>query len=151
MRYESMLAKIDTGIKVKEKPLEYNLKGLYKNGKIFIHKDLSYTEKACILAEELGHHYTSVGDIIDQTILNNRKQERVAREWAHKKLVPLDKLITALNSGARNYHELADFLDVTEDFLREAIERYYEKYGAFYTVEEYTVYFSPLGILKRVE
>lgn len=151
MRYESMLANIDTSIKVREKPLEYDLKGLYKNGKIIIHKELSYTEKACILAEELGHHYTSVGDIIDQSNLINRKQERVARQWAHQRLVPLNKLIVALNSGARNYHELADFLDVTEDFLREAIERYYEKYGAFLTVGEYTVYFSPLGILKRVE
>ncbi len=151
MCYESMLANIDTSIRVKEKPLKYGLKGLYKNGKIIIHKELSYTEKTCILAEELGHHYTSTGNIIDQSTTANRKQERAAREWAHQRLVPLDALVAALNSGARNYHELAEFLNVTESFLREAVERYYAKYGVFHTVGEYTVYFSPLGLLKRVE
>lgn len=151
MRYESMLAKIDANIHVKEKPLKYGLKGLYKNGKIIIEKELSYTEKACILAEELGHHYTSSGNIVDQSIIENRKQERIAREWAHQKLLPLTALIKALNSGARNYHELAEVLDVTEEFLQEAVERYREKYGVFHAVGEYTIYFSPLGLLKRIE
>ena len=95
---------------------------------------MTSTEKGCILAEELGHHYTSVGSIIDQSNLNNRRQERRAREWAYQRLVPLDTLIEALNSGARNFHELAEFIGVTEDFLREAVERYYEKYGVFHTM-----------------
>jgi Zn-dependent peptidase ImmA (M78 family) len=146
-----MLTKIDANIQVKEKPLKYGLKGLYKNGKIIIDKELSHTEKACILAEELGHHYTSVGNIIDQSNLNNRRQERKAREWAHQRLIPLTALIKALNSGARNYHELAEFLGVTEEFLRDAVERYHEKYGVFHVVGEYTIYFSPLGLLKRIE
>ena len=30
-------------------------------------------EKACVLAEELGHHYTTIGDIIDQKESENRK------------------------------------------------------------------------------
>lgn len=37
--------------------------------------DNAEAEKACVLAEELGHHYTAVGDIIDQSYYSNRKQE----------------------------------------------------------------------------
>ena len=47
------------------------------------------TERSCILAEELGHYYTSTGDIIDQTNVQNRKQEHRARMWAYDKLLPL--------------------------------------------------------------
>ena len=46
------------------------------------------TERSCILAEELGHYYTSTGDIIDQTNVQNRKQEHRARMWAYDKLLP---------------------------------------------------------------
>ena len=41
-------------------------------------------KKACVLAEELGHHYTSVGNIIDMEYIGNQKQERQARLWAYK-------------------------------------------------------------------
>ena len=43
------------------------LKGLYCDGTIALNKDIYIeSEKACVLAEELGHHYTTVGDIMDQ-------------------------------------------------------------------------------------
>ena len=41
------------------------------------------------LAEELGHHYTTVGDILDQTNVSNRKQERLARVWAYNRRIGL--------------------------------------------------------------
>lgn len=37
------------------------LKGFYYAGNIAIEKKLSSIEKSCVLAEELGHHYTSYG------------------------------------------------------------------------------------------
>ena len=55
-------------------------KGLYCNGTIALNKDMYIeSEKTCVLAEELGHYYTTVGDIMDQTDVSNRKQERRAR------------------------------------------------------------------------
>ncbi len=150
MCYESMLAKVDTIIQVKEKPLKYGLKGVYKNGKIIIDDKLTRTEKACILAEELGHHYTSTGNIIDQSVIRNRKQERVAREWAHKKLMPLTSIVEASKEGIRNRYELAEFLGVTEDFLEEALEQYRGKHGAFAEHEEYIICFEPLGVLSKI-
>lgn len=150
MYYESMLTKVDTTIQVKEKPLKYGLKGLYRNGKIIIHNGLTHTEKACILAEELGHHHTSAGNIIDQTKVENRKQERMARVWAHNWLVPLDSVVEASKVGIRNKYELAEFLGVTEEFLEEALEQYRGKYGIFVEHGQYIVYFSPLMVLSRV-
>src|SRR5690554_1281432 len=105
MQYESILSKIDPNITVKEIPLKYGLKGIYKNGKIIIDATLNNTEKTCILAEELGHHYTSTGNIIDQTKVENRKQELRAREWAHQRLISLDKIIAASKEGIRNKYE----------------------------------------------
>ena len=41
------------------------IKGLYLDNHIALSKDLrSDTQKRCILAEELGHYHTTVGDII---------------------------------------------------------------------------------------
>lgn len=76
-------------IQVKEYPLQNGLKGLYKDKKIIIRRGMSGVEVKCILAEELGHHFCTYGDIIDQSDIQNRKQERIARKWAYKKLLPI--------------------------------------------------------------
>ena len=55
------------------------IKGLYCDGTVAIRKDMNTAQKTCTLAEELGHHHTSVGDIIDINSVQNRKQERQAR------------------------------------------------------------------------
>lgn len=72
--YEALLDEAcDIGLIVKEKPLQYN-NGRIKGNRIAIRQDINTTtEKACVLAEELGHHYTSVGNIIDMEYTGNRK------------------------------------------------------------------------------
>ena len=125
------------------------VKGLYADNVIWINKFIpTNSEKACVLAEELGHHHTSIGDILDQSKLLNKKQEKRARNWAYKRLVPLSRIIDAYRAGVRNRYELADFLGVTEIFLEEALERYKEEFGLYKTIEEHTIYFDPLGVLK---
>lgn len=71
------------------------LKGLYVNGRIAINVKMSDIEKACVLAEELGHHYTTYGNILDQSDTSNRKQELRARAWAYNKQIGLLGLIRA--------------------------------------------------------
>ena len=58
----------DTNVDIIDYPFtSKRIKGLYCDGTIALSKDMYIeTEKACVLAEELGHHYTTVGDIIDQ-------------------------------------------------------------------------------------
>lgn len=92
-------------------------------------KDDKQVWKKDVLAEELGHHFTTVGNIIDQTNLNNIKQEKTARQWAYSKVLPLSCFVEAYKYGCSNPFEVAEFLNVTESFLQEALERYIEKYG----------------------
>ena len=66
------------------------------------------TEKACVLAEELGHHYTTVGDIIDQKESENRKQERRARIWAYHEMISLSDLVDCYHSRYQNKYEVAE-------------------------------------------
>lgn len=127
------------------------LKGLYINGHIAINVKMSDTEKACILAEELGHHYTSYGNILDQSDASNRKQELRARAWAYNKQIGLLGLIRAYEHGCRNRFEIAEYLEVTEEVLEECLVFYRNKYGTFQNVDNYVVYFIPnLVIMKKI-
>lgn len=125
------------------------LKGLCYNGNIAIEESLTQIEKACVLAEELGHHYTTVGNILDQSSVSNRKQELRARMWAYNKMIGLIGIIGCYEHGCQTKHEMAEYLEVTEDFLLEALERYRQRYGEFTVVDNYVIYFEPcLGVVK---
>ena len=149
MTYEDLLTDADhAGLLVKEQNLlEYD--GLIKGDRIAIRETIpTQVAKACVLAEELGHHYTSSGIIIDQTSTSNRKQERRARIWAYKKAFELTDLILAFKSGCRNRYEFAEYLEITEAFLQEAIDYYKEKYGPYIIQKPYVIYLDPLGVLE---
>lgn len=150
MPYDKLLIEAEQHeLDIYEMPMEKRNKGLYCDNTIWINKDItSPIEKACILAEELGHYHTSAGDIIDQSKLSNRKQEKQARNWAYEKLVPLEKIIHAHKYGLKNKYELAEYLNVTEPFLEKALGRYIEKYGLSTKFNDYIICFEPLGVVQ---
>lgn len=128
--YEELLDEASSqGVNVVEKKFKSNAKGLCKGCKIGISSELTTCEKKCTLAEELGHYHTTVGDIIEQADDAQIKQENLARSWAVEKLISLDKIINAVKSGNSRLYELADFLDVEENFLRYSLEYYQRKLG----------------------
>ena len=151
MDYETLLTRAcNEGLIVKEKPLKYN-NGRIKGKRIAIRKDLETTaEKACILAEELGHHYTSVGNILDQSDPDNRKQERKARLWGYDRLIGLSGIIDAYRYGCQNRYEIADYLGVTEEYLEECIDCYRAKYGIYKQIDTYIVYFEPTLVVSEI-
>lgn len=151
MTYEQLLMESDKeGLLTKEKNLLAN-KGRIKGKRIAIKKDMTEIEKSCTLAEELGHFHTTTGDILDQSVFQNRKQERIARIWAYDKMVGLQGLLDAYKAGCSSLYEIAEYLRVTESFLSEAIDIYKQKYGAFATINHYVIYFEPhLGVLKLI-
>ena len=117
------------GIEVFEFELPERIKGLYYNNSIALNKRLETNkERKCVLAEELGHYFTSAGDILNLKIQSNRKQEIKARNWAIQKLVPFDELVLAFQEGYTNVYELSEYFDVTEDFMKESILFYQRKY-----------------------
>ena len=123
--YETLLDEAyEKGLIVKEKPLQYN-DGRIKGNRIAIRQTLDTTaRKACVLAEELGHYHTTVGNILDQDDTNNREQERTARKWAYEKLVPIENIQFAFADGHTEIWNMAEYLDVDEAFLKEALIYY---------------------------
>lgn len=127
------------------------IKGLYCDGVIAVSNRLeTKAEEAVILAEELGHHLTAGGVILDQSRVLNRKQEMRGRAWSYNRLIGLYGIIRAYRHGCRNRYELAEFLDVPEQFVSEAVDFYREKYGLCTVVDNYTIYFEPLGVMERI-
>lgn len=131
---------------------EESLRGIYVNGNVAINTSVNNSiEKACVLAEELGHHHTSVGNILDMNDVRNRKQERQARLWAYNRLIGLRGIIKAYETGCQNKYEIAEFLEVTEECLQECIEIYRDKYGVYTTVDNYVIYFLPnLAVMEKI-
>lgn len=150
MTYEKLLQIAeDEEIEVIEFDFVGNLKGLYENNYIGIRKDLETTkEKRCVFAEELGHYYTTVGNITDLKIVCNRKQEQKAKNWSYEKLIPLRSLIKASCEGCTNLYELSEYLDVTEQFLKDTLEFYQKKYGLYAELDNYCIYFNPLTVCE---
>ncbi len=144
MNYEEMLMEADSeGLIVKEKNIPGYGGRIYKN-RIAINRNIeTEIEKSCILAEELGHHYTSAGNILDQNITMNRKQEYRARLYGYDLKIGLDGLIQAYRAGYETPFEIAEFLEVTEEYLMEALSCYQSKYGASVLHESYEIHFYP--------
>lgn len=150
--YETLLDEACVeGLTVKEKPLKYN-NGRIKGNRIAIRQDIeTTTEKACVLAEELGHHYTTVGNIVELDTPDKRKQERQARLYGYDCMIGLSGLIDAYEHGCQNRHEVAEYLEVTEEFLSDCIECYRQKYGVSVTVGKHCIIFIPNLTIGRIE
>lgn len=152
MNYEGLLDEAyNRGLIVKELRLCAN-EGRIQGNRIAIKKNIpTLKEKSCILAEELGHFYTTTGDILDQSNTANIKQENKARIWAYDTQIGLIGIINSYEAGCRSRFDMAEYLDVTEEFLQEALDCYKQKYGPFKEVDNYIIYFEPaFGVMKLI-
>lgn len=129
-----------------------NMKGLYLDNMIVIDKSIdTEAERICVLAEEIGHHETTYGNILNPSVISNIKFEKRARRWAYGNLIHVDDLILSYKSGCRNLFEVSEYLGVTECFLSDALSCMCDIYGSFLVVDRYVVFFSPLGILEKFD
>lgn len=87
----------------------------------------SSADEAVKLSHELGH--CVYGGFYNQyTPLDVREQhENKANKWAVYRLIPWGKLKQAVRDGMTEVWELAEYFDVTEDFMRWAITYYTER------------------------
>lgn len=153
MNYEQLLTAADqAGLTVKERPLQKH-DGLIRGNRIAIRKSIdTQAEKSCVLAEELGHHYTTTGNILEQASdVMNQKQEYRARLYGYNLRVGLIGIIKAYEARCRNLHEMAEYLDVPEDYLIEVIDCYRSKYGQYVAVDNYIIYFIPQLAVMRID
>lgn len=143
--YDKLLVEADKeGLSVKEAPLQSG-DGRCKGKRIAIRKDIpTLAQKADILAEEMGHYYTTVGDIKDQDTSSKQKQERRGRLWAYNRRIGLMGLVNAFKAHCNNTCEVAAHLNVSEDFLNEALDCYRSIYGETgEVVDNYIIKFEP--------
>jgi hypothetical protein len=125
-KYEKLLQEAhDYNLSIFETPLTQE--GFIKGSVIKINKKMPTIFKRCALAEEIGHARMSVGDILDMTNINNLQQERRARAWAYEKIVLMADVRFAIMHGYTEVWDIAEYLEVTEEFLCEAIAHYQRK------------------------
>lgn len=152
MTYEELCFEYPT-LNIKELDLSNvkSLKGLCIDDNIAIHKDIpTQKEKACILAEELGHYHTTYGNILDQSDILNHKQELKARLWAYDKMIGLNGIIAAYKAGCQNIAEAAEYLNVTEEFFFDAIKAYKQRYGLYAIIDNNIIYFEPSLVVAEL-
>lgn len=105
-------------------------------------------ERCCVLAEELGHHYTTPIDLFKASPHLQERYERRALQWAAYELVPLHRLVRAWQRGIRSVWDLAEYLNVTEAFLRRALELYEAQYGVCARCGDYCIHFRPMEVTR---
>ncbi|WP_124042287.1 ImmA/IrrE family metallo-endopeptidase [Clostridium perfringens] len=120
-----------------------NVEGIYFkvsgiNPIIGIHsKLLNDTRKyISILAEEIGHHFTSSGDLTSECItysdkINRSKQEKKARMWAANYLISDKEIIGALLHISGTLSGLALHFNVTEEIIKYKLLSIYLKEDKF--------------------
>lgn len=150
--YEELLEEADnSGLIVREKSLSGSNGRIYKNRIAISSRLKTSAEKACVLAEEIGHHHTAIGNIIDTQNVENLRQEQKGRLHGYNRMIGLRGIISAFMAGCQNRYEIAEHLHVTEEYLQEAIDCYKEKYGVCTTVDNYVISFIPnLAVMELI-
>ncbi|MBE6070728.1 MAG: hypothetical protein E7208_02090 [Clostridium butyricum] len=149
MSYEDLLIECSKdGAIVKEKPLKAN-DGLCSGNRIAIKNTLTNKEKLCTLSEEYGHYKKTYGNILDQSKVQNRKQELIARRWGYNKICGLEQIADAIISGAKDRYEIAEKLNVTDEFFDRAIQYMRLKYGVKRKCKDITFYFEPTFAISK--
>lgn len=73
------------------------------------------------LAHELGHCVTGSFYNRFATIDHRQRHENRADKWAIRNLIPVNDLDEAVAHGYTEIWELAEYFDVTDDFVRKAV------------------------------
>lgn len=123
--------------------------GSYINGEIFIKNNLSNTKKAEVLFEELAHHKLTWGNILNQEDFNNRKFENYAKRAGFQAALPLRIIVEAYQYGTSNLYELAQYTQLSEEYIIKAIEHYKMKYGLDVYYKGYVIKFEPLQVFEH--
>lgn len=80
-----------------------------------------------ILAEELGHHFTSVGNYVSSKnsyknkILMDKTEDKALR-WACEFLITEEEIIHIINSNITCVYEMAEMLEISVEFLLKRLE-----------------------------
>lgn len=92
---------------------------------IGINKNLVHNKKKylSVLAEELGHHFTTSRDLTAECVtyadkLIRNKEELKAKRWAANYLITDKEFASALWSKCKNIYEMAEYFNVSEEIIK---------------------------------
>lgn len=139
-------------------PVE-KIKGYYKrniylpNGLVILNDDYDHYVQNGVLAEELGHHETSYGNILGayskEDNINAARQELKARRFGFKLVIPLEKLIKCYKDGTwGDLYAMCLTMQIDRSYFYEAIEDYKKQFGNYVKYDGYYIQFEPLHIKK---
>lgn len=124
----------ENGIEVISAPMPENESAsvLTPSGQCYIGMDpqrtMNHRDERVHLAHEIGHCVKGAFYNAHSPFDNRQKHEVRADKWAVAALIPRAEWFNALAQGFRTVSDLADYFDVTEDFVRKA--------GFIYTGQE---------------
>lgn len=102
-----------------------NIPTLFNNPIIGVSPNLInyHKEFNSILAEELGHHFTTYGNLIKNPKnyyeeVQNSKKEMAARRWAANYMISNSDFIKALNDCIYNIYNMSEYFDITEELIK---------------------------------
>jgi len=150
-RYENLLLEAEKeDINVLEINIGTSKKyGRYLDNTIIINSNMTDIEKYEVLAEELGHHHTTYGNITDLNDVRNKKLELVARRDSYKLLVEPNDIVESMRHGANDIYDMAEYVQVTVDTLLNIIEDWKKQYGVGVLVGNYYLQLEPsFGIYR---
>lgn len=78
-------------------------------------------ELKVILGHELGHHKRNAFYTVKSSLEARGWQEERATRWAVNTLLPVDEIKEAFKKGYTETWQLAEYFDVTEDFVKDAV------------------------------
>ena len=101
-----------------------------------------------MLYEELAHHKLTYGNILDQSKDINRKFENYARRHGYEAALSLRIIVEAHKYGVSSLYELADYVQLSENYIVEILEHYKQKYGYSTQYGKYVIQFEPLRVFQ---
>lgn len=135
-----------------DKKMPKKQKGLYIDNVIYLNPEQTHDELFGTVSEEIGHHCTSAGDITDQKSIETSKQECLARLVGSELTVHPSKLLDCKLQGFKTDWECAEYLGVTLEHFRQALQLYKAKYGLEFEYDGYMFIFGEADALdiKRI-
>lgn len=130
-KYEDLITKVEKlGIKVRELDFGTTKKsGRCLDNIIYINSNIDEKGKYEILAEEVAHYKKTSGNILNQDITENIKQENIARREAYRILAEPNDVIEAMRHNSTTLDEVAEYLNLSLPTLIDIVNDWKRQYG----------------------
>ena len=76
---------------------------------------------------EMGHYHTNAYYNFESKFELKCRKEYRAQRWAVMHYLPLEELLDATHKGNTETYELAEYFDVTEEFIIAALDIYHRQ------------------------